>query len=207
MITAANTVVVPVKVGATDGFRLEAHDGGDGTLKWFQSSDYILPDSSWTPAFDAVITPQNRLYFAGAGGTLYYIDNPDGAGDVTGHVAFYGFSDYQSNPGAFDSTVFIDTPLTADGHGNVYFGFRTQGDAPAVGGGIQLQSGIARIAPDGTGTWISAAAASGDAAIGIVPHSAAPALSNDESTLYVSVRSASTSYYGYLLGLDPTTLT
>jgi hypothetical protein len=207
MITAANTVVVPVKVGATDGFRLEAHDGGDGTLKWFQSSDYILPDSSWTPAFDAVITPQNRLYFAGAGGTLYYIDDPDGTGAVTGHVAFYGFSDYQSNPGAFDSTVFIDTPLTSDSHGNVYFGFRTQGDAPAVGGGIQLQSGIARIAPDGTGTWISAAAASGDAAIGIVPHSAAPALSNDETTLYVSVRSASTSYYGYLLGLDPTTLT
>src|SRR5262249_38832954 len=111
------------------------------------------------------------------------------------------------NPGAFDSTVFIDTPLTSDSHGNVYFGFRTQGDAPAVGGGIQLQSGIARIAPDGTGTWISAAAASGDAAIGVVPHSAAPALSNDETTLYVSVRSASTSYYGYLLGLDPTTLT
>lgn len=37
-------------------------------------------------------------------------------------------------------------------------------------------------------------------------HNAAPALSNDGSTLYVLVKSPSTDYYAYLLGLDSTTL-
>jgi hypothetical protein len=203
MITAADTVIVPVKTGATDGFRLEAHNGSDGTLEWVQTTDYILPASSWTTAFDSVLTSSNRLYFAGAGGTLYYINNPDASGTVAGHVAFYGIANY--DPNTFNSTVFIDTPLTSDSQGNIYFGFRVQGTGPTVNG-VQLQSGIARVAADGTGTWVSATAASGDSNIAEVPHSAAPALSNDESTLYVSVRSASTAYYGYLLGLDPTTL-
>ena len=48
--------------------------------------------------------------------------------------------------------------------------------------------------------------AAGDANISLDSHNAAPALSNDGSTLYVLVKSASTEYYGYLLGLDSTTL-
>ena len=34
----------------------------------------------------------------------------------------------------------------------------------------------------------------------------APALSNDQTTLYVVVKRANTEAYGYLLGLDTTTL-
>src|SRR5262249_1652897 len=87
--------------------------------------------------------------------------------------------------------------------GNIYFGFRTIGTMPPLG----LQSGIARIAADGTGRWISATAASGgDASITRVPHQAAPALSRDEQTLYVVVPSASSTGTSYLVGLDPTTL-
>ena len=48
---------------------------------------------------------------------------------------------------------------------------------------------------------------SGDANITRVPHQAAPALSNDEQTLYVVVTSASTSTNRYLVGLNPSTLT
>ena len=39
-----------------------------------------------------------------------------------------------------------------------------------------------------------------------MPHQAAPALSNDEQTLYVVVSSASTSTNRYLVGLNPSTL-
>src|SRR5215211_3399650 len=32
LVTQANTVIVPVKTGATDGFKIEAHSGTDGSL-------------------------------------------------------------------------------------------------------------------------------------------------------------------------------
>src|SRR5262249_43097909 len=67
MITSSNTVIIPVKVGAFDGFQIEAHRGTDGSLVWSRATDYILPPADWTPSFPAVLTPTGRLYFAGAG--------------------------------------------------------------------------------------------------------------------------------------------
>src|SRR5262249_8864466 len=70
-----------------------------------------------------------------------------------------------------------------------------------------LTSGIARIGADGTGIWMPAQViAGGDTNITVVPHQAAPALSNDEKTLYVVVASTGNWGYGYLVALDPGTL-
>src|SRR5262249_50637950 len=120
----------------------------------------------------------------------------------TGQLAFFGITNYMANPASFNATVFINTPLTPDSAGNIYFGFRTSDAAP-----LALQSGIARLAADGTGTWIAAVDASGgDPGITRVPHQAAPALSHDEHILYVVVASTNTATPPYLVGLDPTTL-
>jgi hypothetical protein len=211
MVSAANTVIIPVKTGATQGFHIEARDGGNGTLKWIQSSNYLLPtlpNGVWTPSFPAVLAPTNRLYFAGAGGTVFFINNPDAhRATISGQFAFYGLSNYQANPSSFNSTIFIDTPLTADSHGDIYFGFRVEGTAPTVGN-TTIQSGLARIGADGTGTWISASAATNDSAIFFTPPNAAPALSNNESVVYETFRSGDTGQhsYGYLVALDATTL-
>src|SRR5437870_4971614 len=43
LATAANTIVVPVKTGATDGFKVEGRSGYDGGLLWTQTTDYTLP--------------------------------------------------------------------------------------------------------------------------------------------------------------------
>jgi hypothetical protein len=115
-------------------------------------------------------------------------------------VAFFGLANYQADPASFDSTVFVNTPITADAAGNIYFGFRTSGAAP-----LGLVSGIARIDTAGNGTWIAASAAAGDASVTSVPHQAAPALSLDGSILYVSVVD-STGANAYLVGLDAATL-
>src|SRR5262249_49933481 len=107
-------------------------------------------------------------------------------------------------PIAYNNSVFIDTPITADSQGDIFFGFRVTGSNPSG-----LTSGVARISANGAGIWVTAVSAVGDPTnfpAGAVPHNMAPALSNDQSTLYVGVRSTSTSYDGYLLGLNSTTL-
>jgi hypothetical protein len=197
LVTPSNTVIVPVKTGATGGFRLEGHNGQDGTLRWTQSTDYLLPPHDWTPSFSPAFTPTNKLYYAGAGGTVYVIDNADLPGSAPTHLAFYGIENY--NPSTFDNSVFINTPITADSNGNIFFGFQVPGTGP-----LSLQSGIARIDSAGHGTWIAASVAAADTNIKKVVQNNAPALSNDGSTLYVAVNTVSS--VGYLLALDSTTL-
>jgi hypothetical protein len=72
-----------------------------------------------------------------------------------------------------------------------------------------LVGGIARVTPNGTGIWVSAATAAADAAIQKPAMNCAPALSPDGSTVYIAVNINPTSgviQRGYLLALDSTTL-
>jgi uncharacterized protein (TIGR03437 family) len=198
LVTPANTVIVPVKTGATEGFRVEAHRGTDGTLIWSQTSDYVLPLHDWTPEFSPAITPGLTLYFPGAGGTVYSRANPDAASGTQSQLAFYGMTNYQANPAAYNSGVMINTPIIADPGGNIYFGFVVIGNTP-----LGLQSGIARISASGQGTSISVTAASGDGTMTEVVQNCAPALNWNLGMLYVAVSNGSA---GYLLELNSTTL-
>lgn len=198
MITAGNTVLVPVKTGPTDGFRIEARAGADGALIWRAKSAYVLPPHDWTPSFPAHLTAQNRLYFAGPGGTVQFRDDPDAATGPKGQFAFFGIDEYHANQSAYDAAVMVSTPITADEAGNIYFGFTVTGATP-----IGLKSGIARISPDGQGSWVSAADAAGDEGITGVPLNAAPAVSSDQKTIYVAVTNGSS---GALLALSSKTL-
>src|SRR5689334_13115480 len=47
LVTAGNTVLLPVKTGASGGFRVEGRLATDGSLLWSQTSDYILPPHNW----------------------------------------------------------------------------------------------------------------------------------------------------------------
>ena len=204
VVTTTNTAVVPVKTGATGGYRVEGRNGATGALIWSAVTDYALPPHNWVPPYNILLTQQGRLYAPGSGGKLLMRTDANAvAGTFASHV-FYGAATYNANPGAFDTTVFINTPLTADAQGNVFFGFRVTGANPAG-----LVSGIARVAPDGTGTWVGAATAAGDAAIQKPATNCAPALSNDGNTLYIAVNinpTAGVVQRGYLLALDATTL-
>jgi hypothetical protein len=206
LITRSNTVIVPVRVSAsaTAQFRVEAHAGTNGAVKWMQSSDYVLPPYSWVPSYSPVLTPKNRLYFPGGGGTVYYCDTPDsGSAPVFGQIAFYGLTNYSANTNAYLGNVFINTPITSDRYGNIFFGFEVTGSIP-----LALTSGVARIDYNGTGTWVAAASAAGDAGISKVALNCAPALANDHKTVYVGVNNANGDYgvYGYLVSLDSRTL-
>ena len=199
MITASNTILVAVKTGFNGGFRMEAHSGADGKRLWKTNTDFVLAPHDWTPSFPAHLTAQNRLYYAGAGGTVYFRDTPDLSTGASGQLAFYGIDNYNANKTVLNQKVMIDTPITADEAGNIYFGFMVTGSNP-----LNLKAGIARIGADGQGSWVSAATASGDGNMLEVAQNCAPAVSADQSTIYIAV---SDGEFGYLLGLDSTTLT
>jgi hypothetical protein len=194
MITAANTVLVPVKTSSKGDFEIDAVAGKSGKNIWTMKTDYLLPPYDWVPPLPAQLTPQNRLYIAGPGGTVYFRDTPDSASGTTGQFAFYGMAAYEKNEKTYNSNVMIDTPITADAKGNIYFGFVVLASNPAG-----LESGIARIDAKGKGTWISAKTAALDPQITQVAMNCAPALSPDGATLYIAVSNGS---IGYLVGLN-----
>ena len=209
LVTAANTVIAPVKTGATDGFQVTALNGANGTTKYTLATDYILPNHNWIPAYNPCIATGafgTRLYYAGAGGTIWHVDNPDSntPGAPVREVFYTSLVNYNANTTGFNNSIFVNTPITADSNGNIYFGFRVQGTAPAPLN--TTQSGYARIDANGNGTFVLAGAAANDGLIERDSHNLAPALSNDGATLYVVVKWATNQRYCYLLGLNSTTL-
>ena len=198
LVTASNTVIVPVKTGF-DSFRVEAHRGTDGVLLWSQNTNYQAPFETFLPSFSPVLS-RNRLYIPAAGGIVLVRENPDQPSGTVGRLAFFGIDNYKADPQTYNANVQINTPITADSKGNIYFGFLVLGSTR-----VPLQSGLARISANGAGSWVAAAAAAQDPEITNVNMCSAPALSRDESTIYVAVEN-SISDFGYLLALNSQTL-
>ena len=196
LATAANTLVIPVKVGLTNGFRIEARDGGSGALRWQFDSDYTLWAHNWVPSFGPALTPSGRLVVPAGGGTLLTVDTVDSADSPTPtRVAFYGIASYNANPAAFNADIRICTPLVSDALGNVYFGFRATGANP-----LAIHAGVARVSPNGVGIYVTASAATAGAAPQVLGNSA-PALSADGATVYVAMTVATGDSKGYLVAL------
>ncbi|MGH3380525.1 MAG: hypothetical protein ACRDP6_37900, partial [Actinoallomurus sp.] len=66
MITRANTVVVPTRVGAKAGFRVVAYSGTSGARRWSLNTDYRPPaftggTGAFLPPLPAVLTPRTTL--------------------------------------------------------------------------------------------------------------------------------------------------
>jgi len=199
VITAANTVIVPVKTGP-DNFRVEAHDGASGGLLWMQNTGYFAPPAAFLPGIGPTLF-QNTVLIPDDGGRIMVRQNPDLAAGGVSHLIFYGRSSFLANPSVYQQNVAISTPLTTDAEGNIYFGFAVFGPTP-----IGLQSGLARMGHNGVGTWVAATNLSGDPNTTRVAPSCAPALSNDGKTLYVTVKDSNDFGTGYLVALNSKTL-
>ncbi|HZU38451.1 MAG TPA: Ig-like domain-containing protein, partial [Gemmataceae bacterium] len=197
VITAKNTVIVPVKTGSSGGYELVAYNGATGAKKWTITTDYVLPPASWLPPYGPALTASGQLVFPGNDGTVYYVNSPDSnTASISGRLAFYNNTNYGSY-----SDVIIDTPITSDPAGNIYFGFMING---SNNGGI-ANGGVAKINAAGVGSFVQADVAAGDTNVTKVAYACAPALSLDGGTLYVTVNNSG-NYYGYLLGLSTSTL-
>jgi hypothetical protein len=195
LVTEGNTVILPVKVGVADTFRVEARRGRDGVLLWQLATDYQLPPHGWTPSVGPTLAHAGRVYLPGAGGTLLWTGALDAAGPhAATRVAFFGDAAYAANPAAWNASLRVCTPLTADSKGTVYFGF-----VAVVANPLGINSGIAAVDASGAGRFVSVSNATTGAA-SQVGTNCAPALSRDEQTLYIGVRGNS-SAPGFLLSL------
>ena len=211
LITPSNTVIVPVKTAG--GFQLKAFESATGRLKYTLTNDYIMApiaSGGWIPVYQPVIAnpPSGaRLYYAGAGGTIYHIDDleSDTPGIPIRECFYTNLTDYSNNASAFNSRVFVNTPITADTNGNVFFGFRIPQTNAAPAPLNTTNGGFVRIDAAGSASYVFVNAAANDVRITRDSHNCAPALSNDGSTLYVAVKGTN-SNYAYLLGLNSTNL-
>jgi len=198
VITAKNTVIVPVKTDMSS-FRVQAHDGATGKKLWTLGTAYQPPFAGFMPGLGATLS-QRRLFIPDTAGGILARANPDQIKGKISHLYFYGLENYLADPGVYQR-VKINTPLTADAEGNLYFGFTVIGITP-----VGLRSGLARISHDGTGTWVSAQSISGDDPfVSKIATSCAPALSSDGSIVYVATGSFDFGF-GYLVALDSRTL-
>jgi hypothetical protein len=192
-------VLLAVK-NTTGQWRMEARAGANGALLWSQDSAYTLPSASWVPPVNVALSANStRAFMPTSGGRVLERATPESATGALRTLVFFGPAAYAAALGTYDSTVFINTPFTGDSAGNLYFGFSVTGTNPAG-----LTGGFARIAPDGTGRWVAASVAAADSSMLNAAMNAAPALSNDENTLYVVAGSAAAR--GVLVALDATTL-
>jgi hypothetical protein len=180
VISGQNTVLVPVKTTSTGGFKVEARSGSNGGMIWSATSDYIVPPHNWFPSFNVSLAG-SRAYMPGAGGKLLYRDGVDSATGAVQTAVFYGATAYNAAKSELDSTVMISTPITLDAAGNAWFGFFVTGTNP-----VGLTSGLARVAPDGTGMWRAASLLANDSGIDRVAMNSAPAIARDGASVYVA---------------------
>ena len=199
VITAENTVIVPVKTD-TGSFHVEAHDGATGKKLWTLNTGYRPPFAGFMPGLGTTLS-HHHLFVSDIAGGILLRANPDNAKGNIRHRYFYGRENYLANPRAYEQAVKINTPLTADAEGNLYFGFTVIGITP-----IGLRSGLARISRDGTGSFVTAQSISGDDPfVSKIATSCAPALSSDGSIVYVATGTFDFGF-GYLVALDSRTL-
>jgi hypothetical protein len=207
LITRHNTVLVPVKIGQSQTFRVQGRVGATGDLLWQLTSDYAVPPARWIASFNPALSADSlKMAMPLIGGRVQIRDNPDNTTGAVNNIAFYGNGLYLAAPAVFNAAVVVNTPLTYDSAGNLFFGFQVLNvvpNGPASGG-------IARIPADGSPpTFVTAPAITGDASLVKPATNCAPALSADGNTLYVVFNSflpVASNPRGQLVALDATTL-
>ena len=144
---------------ATGGFQVNAFNGATGQLIWTLNDRLRAPQPQLDAAdgHHADARRYVRWSFPAAGGTVLVRKTPNWRSGAVTRVAFFGITNYNQNPTAFNDAIQICTPITSDAFGNLYFGYSPPAQAlPGYANGIP--SGLARISATAAGSFVSAQA-------------------------------------------------
>ena len=86
VITAKNTVIVPVKTD-TSSFRVQAHDGATGKKLWKLNTAYQPPFAGFMPGLGTALS-HHHLYVPDIAGGILMRANPDQANGNISHLIF-----------------------------------------------------------------------------------------------------------------------
>lgn len=210
-----------------DHWSVTGRSGSTGTALWQFSTDYSAPNvypNGWTSVFPMTLAPVRSAYqvnfffgfgfsfysyntgvvAAGSGGSLLVRPNSDTANEAIKRLAFYTSArDFNANSAAY-APVKINTPLTSDSAGNVYFGYEVTGAVPpnlaSLGTG-----GIAKVnVSTGNGFYKSVQSLNIDSSLARPAMNAAPALSPDGQYAYFALTNSGGSN-GFLAKIDVAT--
>ena len=203
MVTPANTVVygyrtTTVKSGVSnyDNWSVVARAASTGSAIWSMPTDYsaaIIFPNSWTSVFPVTLYQLNTsnlrgVAAAGSGGSIMTRDSADAAASQTNRIVFYtSTADFNSNKAAY-SPIKINTPLTADTLGNIYFGYEVTGTIPSAIATKIGTGGIAKInVLTGAKSYVPVTSMKVDASLSRLAMNAAPALTPDQKFIYIAV--------------------
>ncbi|MGC2151816.1 MAG: hypothetical protein WA618_07215, partial [Terriglobales bacterium] len=88
LVTAANTVIVPVKTG-NDSFRVEAINGATGKKVWQLNTGWLAPEADFIPGLGPTISG-STLYIPDIAGRVIARPNPDATKQKISRLYFYG---------------------------------------------------------------------------------------------------------------------
>src|SRR5580704_13757351 len=105
LVTAANTVIVPVKTGA-NSFRVDARNGATGKRIYSQATGWQAPGAEFIPGLGPTISG-NQLFVPDIAGRVIARQNPDQAKGTVTRLYFYGAKNFQKDQAVYKQNVQI----------------------------------------------------------------------------------------------------
>ncbi len=200
-ITAQNTVVHGYRVTTYpggnpdyDNWSVIGRNGSTGQSVWQFNTDYSAPavyPADWTTVYPMSLV-QNGSFtgvaMAGAGGTVFVKSSADIAGSAVSRMVFYTtLANYNANPASY-APIKINTPITADSAGNLYFGYDVTGPLSGTLSGLLGSGGIVKVNPT-TGAAVYRSASSMGSGLGLTraAMNASPVVSTDGKFIYAAM--------------------
>jgi len=204
MVTPSNTVVHGFEFTTTtegvqsyDNWSVIGRSGSNGSQIWQMVTDFSAPnlypnDGQWTSVYPITLFQGSATNFRGVAaaagsGSIMVRSSADTATSAVNRLVFYTtVADFTQNQAAY-APIKINTPITADSSGNLYFGYLVAGSVPANVASLGT-GGIVKInANTGKATFKSVEAMGVDPTLVRPDMNAAPALTTDQSTIYVAL--------------------
>jgi len=198
MVTPSNTVVHGYRYTTAgpdyDNWSVIGRTGANGKLLWQMDTDFsaaLIYPNDWTTVYPITLfqtsTTKRGVAAAASGGSIMVRSSADTASSASTRIAFYTtLTDFNTNKSAY-APIKINTPLTADSLGNIYFGYEVTASVPTSVASIGT-GGIAKVnVLTGVTTYKSVESMGFDSSLSRPGMNAAPALSLDGNYIYVGL--------------------